>query len=586
MRRTGLLLVAGAAAAAMAASEARAATVIVNPGDSIQTAIDGATAGDTIKILNGRYNQAFTVTKQLKIQGESKTGVILDGAGLGNHVVQLDNGVNSVVVKNLTMLFSDDNGNAIRAHGNDLASFESLVVKGIRATAIEVYGSAATVKSGLFRGNRYKSTYASNADLSFLSNKSYRSGGGLESYAETFAKSNSVEDCGSGMYINNTGATQYLESNSTRRIGWNGLEVYAAEGTVYKGSHKSVAASAVWLDSYSGPGTVNGLSVKKVRIGGVKVYGSGGAVVTLTKLDNCGDGIDVSGSSSSVTACSVKNGGSGIEVTWGDGAVVTGNILKNLLGRGITVNDADGCFVDLNTVTEVGGNEGGAIHVSSSYDAIVSNNIVGDVDGGDGIVVEDNGWIQVGGVVGGYAAGNIVSNCQFAGIRIVTEYDYYYEFGYPEGYYSRVSQNTVVGCGDLDNGGLHLDENTSGLAAYQNNISLSGGSGIHLAYDCDYNYIWGNLVVTSETNGILLDGGTYGWYAGFGNMLVSNVITGSGSEGIDNGGGYTTIANNNISGSGIFDFSNDGSVNYGASTGNTPQPAYWYDVPNARQRDF
>ncbi|HYD86447.1 MAG TPA: hypothetical protein VEA80_03135, partial [Vitreimonas sp.] len=41
----------------------------VNPGDSIQAAIDAAAPGDTILIGSGVYNESFTVNKDLTIQG-------------------------------------------------------------------------------------------------------------------------------------------------------------------------------------------------------------------------------------------------------------------------------------------------------------------------------------------------------------------------------------------------------------------------------------------------------------------------------------------------------------------------------------
>jgi len=78
----------GAATMFLAAVPARATTVVVHPGESIQAAVDGATPGATIAVLPGTYHEtgwphAVSVTKDgIRLIGRSRPGhpVILEQA--------------------------------------------------------------------------------------------------------------------------------------------------------------------------------------------------------------------------------------------------------------------------------------------------------------------------------------------------------------------------------------------------------------------------------------------------------------------------------------------------------------------------
>lgn len=69
-------LVLGAALCLVFAGTALAETHTVNPGDSIQAAIDAAAAGDTIQIAAGTYEQNIVVNKHVKLVGAGNTTII------------------------------------------------------------------------------------------------------------------------------------------------------------------------------------------------------------------------------------------------------------------------------------------------------------------------------------------------------------------------------------------------------------------------------------------------------------------------------------------------------------------------------
>ncbi len=84
---------------------------------TIQAAVDDSDTqeGDEIAIANGTYNERVTLSKSLKLSGESKAGVLIDGTGLpgtGSGIV-INAGKTGVTIQNLSIKnFTGANGNS------------------------------------------------------------------------------------------------------------------------------------------------------------------------------------------------------------------------------------------------------------------------------------------------------------------------------------------------------------------------------------------------------------------------------------------------------------------------------------------
>ena len=89
----------------MGATLAHGAVIMVSPGQSIQAAVNGASSGDTIRILNGTYGEQITISgKAVSLEGEaggtiqiSKLSTVNIGAFIRIKNIRIDGDVNGTV---------------------------------------------------------------------------------------------------------------------------------------------------------------------------------------------------------------------------------------------------------------------------------------------------------------------------------------------------------------------------------------------------------------------------------------------------------------------------------------------------------
>ena len=106
--RKQLVILATAGLMLTAAVPARADVYTVNPGESIQAAIDVASNGDTINVAPGTYTETLTIAhKGIHIRGAGAGQTILDGTGgSADHlvyVVETDGGPNPLCFSGFTL---------------------------------------------------------------------------------------------------------------------------------------------------------------------------------------------------------------------------------------------------------------------------------------------------------------------------------------------------------------------------------------------------------------------------------------------------------------------------------------------------
>ena len=130
-------------------NQVMAATISV-PADytTIQAAINAATAGDTINVDDGTYNEVLNITKSLTIVGQSEAGTIVNATDTNAYAVNVL-GVNNISLQNFTFTRTSvanctpANTTAcfgLKISGSTGSSFQNLTIDGSPRTGLDFNG--------------------------------------------------------------------------------------------------------------------------------------------------------------------------------------------------------------------------------------------------------------------------------------------------------------------------------------------------------------------------------------------------------------------------------------------------------------
>jgi len=215
-----LLVTSFTVTAAAPIADARPSTdLIVNPGESIQAAIDAANDGDTIIVNAGDYTESLTLSKPVSLTGVNSDTTILHAVA-GQRVLTVTGATisNSVVISGLTLTGGDvawgdayaipgNCGGAIVVVGAAAPTLENTRIisntawqgGGIWAdqsltltlTHVEVISNSATTQAG-----GVQATYAVISGVQFADNSSNEAPGALAARYATITNSNFVNNVG------------------------------------------------------------------------------------------------------------------------------------------------------------------------------------------------------------------------------------------------------------------------------------------------------------------------------------------------------------------------------------------------------
>lgn len=268
--RAGVSAVVFAAALVFTTTAATAATHKVNPGESIQDAIDAAAAGDTVLVFPGDYTEAHAnsaairITKPLKLIAKSKLKKvpavkvrILPGAGQ-NHGILVepanpgDPRVEKVMIKGFTIEGFPKNGIWLRETTNfKIIGNES--IENLENGIFPTLSAKGLVKKNVSYGSEDAALWVeASEDVRVIKNELYNSPTGLEVTVSKniLVKKNIVHDntVGIGLYHPNAASLDPLGADDGYwRIEKNHVYNNNAANTAPPGSYSAALPSGVGI---------------------------------------------------------------------------------------------------------------------------------------------------------------------------------------------------------------------------------------------------------------------------------------------------------------------------------------------------
>ncbi|MDD4923415.1 MAG: right-handed parallel beta-helix repeat-containing protein [Dehalococcoidales bacterium] len=198
---------------------------------SIQAAIDDATAGDTINVAAGTYDENITVDKSLTINGAGAGDTIIDGGGSG--VVVL------ITAGNVTF-----QGFNVTGSGNNIQAHAGIVLQGVTGCTIEnntVSNNAANGIALAISSNNIIRNNTTNNNVAWgivVVNPGTNDGEAtaMASTGNTFEGNTSNDNGAEGIYLDKRCNNNSVIDNTLSGNSGNGIHLYESHGNTITGN--------------------------------------------------------------------------------------------------------------------------------------------------------------------------------------------------------------------------------------------------------------------------------------------------------------------------------------------------------------
>lgn len=319
-------------------------TIFVQPGESIQEAIDKVPGGAVICLSEGTWEENLTISKSLTLQGAGDDKTIIKGTEEGYPVVSIGGIPKSTWVKIASLKITGAKGDCVDLicsvcphgvliQGSAQATITDCIVSenGVFGVMLEDSAQVAIINT-VISGNEW--------------------GIGLQNSSQaTITHSTVVENRQSGMWL--TGSAQAMMAES--KILWNagdGVEIEGFSGFVFwngfalftERGQCQVQLKASTISDNTGDGIrligtasgyINGCEISGNNQDGVHVVRS--ELLTLVNADGSEDVIWDAPQISVLVSKILENRGSGIVVEGDSWAILEGNMIQKNKGYGVAL---------------------------------------------------------------------------------------------------------------------------------------------------------------------------------------------------------------------------------------------------------
>ena len=322
----------------------------------IQDAVSNASAGDTIYVYDGIYNEHVVIYTSITLSGQSESGVTIDGGGSGD-CVQISS--SDVVINGFTIINASRYG--IRADYSDIA-IENVTITANGGHGIYfVHGKSFTIRNSTIDGNAGGIVYDGN-----------RATG--DAVVEDNIITNNI---GSGLRIDLTeGKSATVENNkidNNAGSSSDGIYVYiAGTGGLMTIENNPVTKSGqrgIYLRGVRSGSTIANFAVQGSGSHGIRAEYSDLEIENVTVTGNGAKGIYfVHGKSFTIRNSTIDGNAGGIVYdgnrATGD-AVVEDNIITNNIGSGLRIDLTEGksATVENNKIDNNAGSSSDGIYV-------------------------------------------------------------------------------------------------------------------------------------------------------------------------------------------------------------------------------
>jgi parallel beta-helix repeat protein len=579
---------------------AEAETLMVEPGQSIQEAVEAASPGDIIEVQAGSYYENLNITKPLKIIGIGNP--VVDAGGRGSAIMLSAGGITLEGLVAVNASCRDCSGIKVISDGNEvlgnvaLGNYEGITIEKSRNNTLKSNNVTNNLGDGIdieasSNNSLYFNEINGNGDEGLDIDESSdsnivignRVAGNEYGLSLENSRGNVLKD---NLFLNNTfgifllaAEKNVLSNNTAEGNSYNFGDLGSLEGLRNeidttnlvdgKPIYYLVGARGVFIDQTSNAGIVycidcEGITVRGISVSdnfvGIGLYNvSNSTVVENYVSSSVEDGIQLFRSSNCtvVRNTAAKNDYEGLCVLSSSGIRIEGNNFSANGDDGLHINKSS-CHVEANAIED---NENNGMFIEGSHGCVFRMNSIED-NGLNGIRIEGSGSVEVamnnvsrnvkdGVSIEGSGSftirGNSARRNEMSGIAVYSSSE-----GFVEG--NEVSENEY-GISVFTSRGIDVNRNTASdnldgvhlfasrdLQVAKNNVSQSALIGIYAGSACENSSIVGNIVERSR-DGLILQKAN--------NIFVSeNSISDNSHEGIHlEGSNLNSITGNSIEGS-------------------------------------